>query len=371
MKSTYAEFKQQLKQAIGCQTQAEFAAKAKLSAEHLSRMLNDSTICRPSKRTLFKIYGASHGLVSLTKLLESCGYETGREVFCEELDEQSLTESAKQTGFMIREAFRRIIAHRYEFTDWSDLHNTVIRSYTSTSRFHDDVAFEIKPDVYSVEFNEDGLMSATCVCSWTRQNYSFTYTLELAATASVDGFALVHASSPFGEDIVQVSKLKPKKVVAEPTPEERLLQTVFPDLKPKPHMVIGIGFTIDKMPAGRFKQFLARHKLSFIKSSKEKEMYDKFMETGSALYLDDGTDTEEIDSMAKVIAKIISREKFITVVSTKTRPSYEGPVGVMFPLMFPWEYTTELDLEMKAETINVVMDKYAVELMTRFSDIQL
>lgn len=71
----YPEFRNFLILAIGNKRKKqEFADDAGLSASHLSRMLNNDIISRPSRSTLRKIANASEGRVSYQDLLFSCEY---------------------------------------------------------------------------------------------------------------------------------------------------------------------------------------------------------------------------------------------------------------------------------------------------------
>lgn len=74
-KKAYSEFRQLLVKCIGSDSQADFAIKAKISKEHLNRLLKNDLISRPSKDTLAKIYRASNADdVSMNDLMLSCEY---------------------------------------------------------------------------------------------------------------------------------------------------------------------------------------------------------------------------------------------------------------------------------------------------------
>ena len=71
----YPEFRNFLILAIGNKRKKqEFADDAGISVSHLSRMLNNDIISRPSRSTLRKIANASEGRVSYRDLLFSCEY---------------------------------------------------------------------------------------------------------------------------------------------------------------------------------------------------------------------------------------------------------------------------------------------------------
>lgn len=75
MAQNFPEFRRLLLAAIGSDRQKkDFAEQAGLSPSHLSRLLNDEVISRPSYATLEKVADASCGRVTLQMLLSACGW---------------------------------------------------------------------------------------------------------------------------------------------------------------------------------------------------------------------------------------------------------------------------------------------------------
>lgn len=68
----YPTFRNVLRVAIGNnRTQAQFAMESNLSATHVSRMLNEETICRPREATLYKIASNARNGITLEQLQQA------------------------------------------------------------------------------------------------------------------------------------------------------------------------------------------------------------------------------------------------------------------------------------------------------------
>ena len=70
----YQRLRDVIREAIGDETQKEFAAKCGMSVPHLNRLMNEESPSRPYKSTLKKI--AYYTSASYEDLLVMCGYET-------------------------------------------------------------------------------------------------------------------------------------------------------------------------------------------------------------------------------------------------------------------------------------------------------
>lgn len=73
----YQTFRSLLRDAICNRTQAQFAQESGISAEHLSRMLNQETIHRPNRGTLSKIACAAMNGVTLQDLVDALDQDDG------------------------------------------------------------------------------------------------------------------------------------------------------------------------------------------------------------------------------------------------------------------------------------------------------
>jgi transcriptional regulator with XRE-family HTH domain len=126
----YPEFRNLLMSAIGKdRKKQEFAFSAGLSVSHLSRLLNNDDIHRPSRSTLRKIALASNGKVDYLDLLQSCGYSADQSLnryepsgFCSSCDNEE--------AVRITQAFRNRILSKYCLKNVS-----MVKSHSLTDLF--------------------------------------------------------------------------------------------------------------------------------------------------------------------------------------------------------------------------------------------
>ncbi len=145
-KKEYKEFKRLLSVAIGVRrTQSEFAKSCGISHEHLSRMLNQEYINRPSLQTLNKIALCAADGVTLDMLKAACGYKTEDRPDIQSVSTECVRNPKDERDRLIHALNHEIIAEYsengpvYIKTDKENADKAVLDIYESllTRHFHD------------------------------------------------------------------------------------------------------------------------------------------------------------------------------------------------------------------------------------------
>lgn len=405
----YPEFRRLLRLAIGNSiSQAKFAEESGISAEHLSRMLNDKKIVKPRLSTLKKIANRADNGVTLRDLVESVGDKV--EYGAKEASREEIISSVADVANTLLKGFRGL-SHGVNgecavFRSVWDYVQVVAALFAAPG-----VAFCVdEPSAFS---GKD--LVSRVNASW---KVSDAYAeIELGVVHVQDGDNVKITRLLVGEDAVNsISNLSscfnpsdphykylpdtntlidgdrsmrdlpkpnnPEPTVKKPadqplTAEQRLLRAIFgedyaPPKKTRPRSFEGIGFSLGRVTDVRVKNFLISHRDAFEQSVSGKDILAG-IESGEdvrAVFERIGyrsfRPTCGFDPIGMAISDIISLESGMSVAffmdpSEEMHEKYKNPPMVMYPRSFAWELSDEEE-ELAFRTVTNTLDRYAREL---------
>ena len=405
------EFREALRKAIGpIRSQAEFASEAGITPEHLNRMLNLPQIGKPSMATLRKIAGHAFGGVTLAELASACGYESVKE----EPALMELTPKARVDRFLLEleKGVCAVLEENNVFPSVFDFISEVVDHYTTEKpvieiesprdyegRYPAEnaavVNYSMGDTLYSLE------MANAVLYSETKKGKVIVLRVE------ADPQLLLRLKSKLAEQAMELSRtenapfptqnliLVHKRAVNAPkadfdgfkekiaeiaansgiTPEEAMMNLLFGDKnKPKrPMSCEGTGFYTDTVNLSTVRKFLKAHKNSFVRSAKEAEIYQKFVEEGIDVGAFEGYENETgfagAETWMTAVVNVIYRETDIRLDSWELEDDepFQNRPSIMFTDRSVWLYNST-EKELSRESLTQIMDRYARELRCELAE---
>lgn len=321
-KKEYKKFRDLLRGGIGSRTQKAFAKEAGISAEHLSRMLNQPLIFQPTLSTLRKL--ADHmESVSLGDLMEACGYEL------EDAEKRAVRFNREFEDMLERmkgEKFPSAKAVADHLRQMADACEPECRLFTSleTPGFQDGKEQTANLVLLRAVRKTEDFNFITCAALFLGH---------IMDGVSVQGYEM---DSPEFREKLQDKECFPMPpwdkglkvflstfVVREKgqftswmsvhegiSPENRLMAAIFGGMELLPVTITGFGFYYPNTPS-EFLPYLFTHASSFCTDMRKAELYQKIIDGGDAgklleEYYDDAVNDVEATGMA--VAEIMTME---------------------------------------------------------------
>lgn len=308
--SNYTEFRKLLREAMGDMTQKEFATASKISHEHLSRMLNQEEIHRPSKTTLQKILSAST-LVNPYDMYLSCGYSMDdcRVGVYKNRAGMTLCEHMQVVADDIQFGFQKMKASGRQYGSTTELMTSYLEKFAVDAK---KITYATTDKEVLPSWDVQGDYVFLCVAKWgtpkdTRHMYRVEtyFALGYVKTSKGNllltdvivspglllhmGFLPQHYVDMIVEDGVNPCDMPHFSIATEVcrdySAEQRLLDAIFgkedePRL-PLFHTIWGRGSIWEKTP-DKFVPYLLANQDYFKSSEEEVEMVDEFTENPEA-----------------------------------------------------------------------------------------
>lgn len=276
----YERLRAVIREAIGDETQKEFAAKCGMSIPHLNRLMNGDSPSRPYKSTLKKM--SSYTNATYEELLVMCGYETSPlDARQKKRPEERAELNARdmETGFReMTKCVRPYDSIRDFLEEHIMLYSTehVIARHTEPQECNDNRA-----EYYTLcyfEFSNDEYKCRT----WFVIYFYTTHSGKIFITdVGMEAEDMVYAGMTELAKLTETENSKEEhspyvyRIVYRKSSEERMLEAIFRDTygEEYPTSVVGFGFKYDRTPE-TFDNFLESHKdtLQFIP---QKNVLDK------------------------------------------------------------------------------------------------
>lgn len=388
-KKEYREFRELLQKAIGThRTQAEFAASANITPQHLNRLINSPTIGQPSRDTLMKIAGASASYIHMDDLLKACGYEPeGKPIRTNFRGAKQQAVDAIYTAKNIVRAFEKEPGENNVSDTIEEFVENCITNANSS-----DISYEI--------CNRKSLDNMAAECAVT-VNITWMYSDILAAVDIIIAFSetkngrivifetgssmeildkyypeLTNLVEETADDniLIQITdRFPPRRPEITEDAEKRLLAAIFgkKDAKRRIMSVEGLGFYLDNITEGAMRRFVAAHKDAFCRKPENVKVYNAYIgsitpkEEAFKEYVSDDPHFEKSGHFGHVIADIISAETGHSIECwddiQNLYPMFHNRPSVMLAAGLPWEIN-ENDKHLTYTTTNRMLDIYAREL---------
>lgn len=292
-KKEYKAFRELLKKGIGDRTQTDFAEQCGISREHISRMLRERFIFRPSKSTLCKMAANMEG-VSLAELYEACGYVDEAAIITKKDSELTETQKRKKMPVWERvmanvkdleEGFRSYIGFPLG-AHFKDLFDHVQTFFTAEK-----VSFRIRKAEGRPDGTERAVVEASCDIGAFRTMVLSVVYFHIDTNRN----AVMDKVSFSGKDVLDASGLSEKEIDGfsgygislaearyailmdcrtEDSMESRLLEAIFgTNAEAMDTVVSGFGFYIREVPP-HFWKFMLEHRDSFCQTEEETALFD-------------------------------------------------------------------------------------------------
>lgn len=276
----YERLRDVIREAIGDETQKEFAAKCGMSVPHLNRLMNEESPSRPYKSTLKKI--AYYTSASYEDLLVMCGYETSP---ADARKKQRPEERAEMNARDMANGFKAMTQSVRPYDSIRDFLEEYIMLYSTenvSTRYSapkecDDNRAEYYAMCYFEFSNEDYKCTTWFVLYFYRTHSGKIFITNVGMEAE----DMVYAGMTELADMVRKGRNKEEhspyiyRIVYRKTAEERMLEAIFRDTcgEEYPTSVVGFGFEYPRTP-DTFDQFLELHK-GTLQDIPKKETIDK------------------------------------------------------------------------------------------------
>lgn len=339
-KKEYLAFKQLVQKGIreSGKTQAEISEACGLSTTHISRMVNQRFINRPTKRTIQKLASELKG-VSRAELLEACGYTDEAAALTK--DDNLLTEYQKRLKLSLKERAMRNkkdIMKGFKALTYSE-GKFVFPSMDSFFQTYEmlwgveDVQIHI---LAMGPYKGGGHENAECVCTveavWEHpalisRTYAALYYITtgngnvMVMEAAFDGPSLLEAAGvpdkvweKFRGYGIEPALLQEVTVIHEKTAEEMAMEQLTSELsnildrgEGIESTYNGFGFYLEEVPP-HLKEFLVNHKKAFCASVAEEELFRRFEFEGVDVFKDYRDPTSCETGYGAAIAAVMTRE---------------------------------------------------------------
>lgn len=410
-KKEYPLFRNLLITAIGDRSQAEFAKRSGISPEHISRMLNNSYINRPSLSTLRKIAGNANGGITLDELKSACGYEESTSKIRENETGEEFIERVRVKALERASYLEAIV----DFTDFEESYWTSI--YDFVSSLFKDIEIGIKVGDTTTISATDHIYGCMVTLSWgedeyyaeahmvvhfhedepgdeilkvidgayfsaksltplnnTPRNKGIQYLPEDEECLAVEntvykGISCIiwyrrigSISTRADSNVRKARRNREIKDIMDANPgissSEALLKMIF-DERPNRYLtsVEGYGFYVDNMPDYIARRFLEAHQGTYVQAEDDKETFER-IKSG---------ETPE-DGFIEEIAKVMRRETGIKFCAWEKDDLEKGNSlcntnrsCIMLEKLMPFEMN-ETEKNLSCQSLQQIIDRYAAEL---------
>ena len=353
------KFRELLIEAIGSSSKQDFAKRAGMLPQQLSRYLREDYKVRPSSSTLKKIADASADPVLYDRLLKACGYnETPISIRRGKTFEErahlnardmrlGMEELTKSPG--IYESIEDFI-RTYEML-FSNEDITEIKVGKSQEFIGRKYPYAEKSTFARIKFETKIYECYTWVAIYFAET---TGKSVIILGADLDPLALKNVGA-MTEEAYEKNKLK--TVMYQTRIKEGInsagdiIKKVLGDLGEEyPYTYVGFGFYLKEEPEN-FKEFLRAHRMAFCQSEEEDILYEKAMASDNVFEaLSDYTGDNDLGAgFGAVIARIMDEE-------TDLRFIYLDPDREVFPGNVPC-----IMLEGAVDTHGCVSEEYDIE----------
>lgn len=305
---TFTTFRTLLRQGIGTRTQAAFAEQTGLSRSTVSKMLNQTVIPRPEKKTL-EAFASQMFSVSYTDLCLSCGYEPEDVNMIATQVRQAILDGAGALKGALAGSLREFL--KQIETLYLPPIKTGWRGWGENDEGLPDVPGEEKK-VYSCEWDYDDNHGSTFFVlgySETKKDQLVLNGIRTDATCIPPSFLKYVDGEKVKCNAALACIIAKRKPAGTESVEEKLLRNIFGGGEEYIRTEIGWGFYYPETPAG-FDNYLLEHAASFCTDDNTRKFYQEWLGSGKNAdeafegYMGESTE----DGTGAVVAHILSVE---------------------------------------------------------------
>ena len=353
-----SEFRELLSEAIGSSSKQDFAKRAEMAPQQLSRYLREDYNAKPSSSTLKRIADAAGDPELYEKLMRACGYN----------ETPAMIRKGKPFDERVRLNAIDLKAGLEEMTKGSTIYPSIedyIRTYEMLYSYEDITNIEVysKREYYGskhpmAEYSACVIITfenALKECrTWLTLYFAETRGGKVAVVgAATDPLSIYEAGGMKEESYEQykdkdfVYTRRMKKGVSS---KEALFNAIFGDVGEEyPYTYVGFGFYIKEEPES-LKDFLKRHKTAFCTGEEESALYEEAMKSDPAKALSSYSgDNDWGAGYPAAIAKIMEEETGLPFL-------YPAPDNDIFPNNVPC-----IMLEGAVDTHGMVSEEFLLE----------